>query len=82
MDERDGKHRDQERRREPNCYHDSETRYRSEPTFKAAVDFLVAMGEQAGFTPGELRQIAFQAALVIETRNARSVSVARGWPFV
>lgn len=49
-------------------YYDSQHRYLHDTEFHAAVEAMVDMGYRNGFTPGELKQIAFQAALFIEQR--------------
>jgi hypothetical protein len=50
-------------------YRDTDERYLRDPDFRAAVKTLEAMAVQHGFTPGELKQIAFKAALNIEERR-------------
>lgn len=52
-----------------NVYRDTEHRYLHDATFHAAVKMLEAAAERHGFTPGELRQIAFKAALNLEERR-------------
>ncbi len=54
-----------------NVYRDSEYRMNHDPSFHAVVKFLVRAAEEHGFTPGELKQMAFQAALEVEMRNPR-----------
>lgn len=56
-------------------YRDSEERYRNDPAFHAAVTTMERMATQHGFTPGELKQIAFKAALNIETERLPKVIV-------
>jgi hypothetical protein len=53
----------------PDVYHDTEHRYCHDPSFRAAVKTLEAIGVEHGFTPGELKQVAFMAALNIEMRR-------------
>lgn len=49
------------------CYYrDTDDRYARDPDFQMAVKYLEHMAREHGFTPGELRQIAFKAALNIE----------------
>jgi hypothetical protein len=50
-------------------YRDSDERYDRDPAFHHAVDMVQALAHQHGFTPGELKQIAFYAALKIEERR-------------
>jgi hypothetical protein len=52
-----------------NMYRDTESRYHNDPAFRAAVKTLEGIAERHGFTPGELKQIAFKAALNIEERR-------------
>lgn len=47
-------------------YQDTDHRYLHDPAFRAAVKTLEQIGREHGFTPGELKQIAFKAALNIE----------------
>lgn len=47
-------------------YRDTDHRYRTDPAFYSAVRTLEAIAREHGFTPGELKQIAFKAALNIE----------------
>lgn len=52
-------------------YRDTDERYQCDPAFHAAVRTMEAIAREHGFTPGELKQIAFKAALNIEmTRTA------------
>ncbi len=50
-------------------YVDTEERYVRDPEFRAAVDMLQNMAREHGFTPGELKQIAFKAAVELEFGN-------------
>ena len=50
-------------------YRDTDERMRSDATFRAAVHMLMNAAREHGFTPGELRQIAFRAALELELRR-------------
>jgi hypothetical protein len=59
-----------------NVYSDTESRYLNDPEFHAAVKMLEAAAERHGFTPGELKQIAFKAALNLEERRALAPFVA------
>lgn len=54
-----------------NVYHDAQQRYLHDAQFHAACETMVAIALQGGFTPGELRDIAFTASLLIEQRHAR-----------
>lgn len=47
-------------------YRDTHSRYLNDPEFYAAVRMLERVARVHGFTPGELKQIAFKAALNIE----------------
>lgn len=60
-----------------NVYHDAQQRYLHDPQFHAACETMVAIALQGGFTPGELRDIAFTASLLIEQRYARPFFVQR-----
>jgi hypothetical protein len=59
-----------------NVYHDAQQRYHHDPMFHAACETMVSMALHAGFTPGEMRDIAFTAALLIEQRHARPFMIA------
>jgi len=54
---------------------EAERRYRDDPEFHATVDMLRRMAMKYGFTPYELKQIAFTAALLNELHSARSFCV-------
>lgn len=53
-------------------YRDSADRYRQDPEFHALVDMLQAFAERNHYTPGELKQAAFWAAFLVESRAVRS----------
>lgn len=61
---------------EPDFYRDTEHRYRTDADFHSAVDMLQHMAQRHGFTPGELKQIAFKAALNLEMLSARPVTIS------
>ena len=71
-------HIDREAESAPSVYRDTETRYLNDPSFRAAVKSLEAMAREHGFTPGELKQIAFKAALNIEMSAKPLLFVRRG----
>jgi pantoate kinase len=50
-------------------YRDTDERYQRDPAFHAAVRTMEAIAREHGFTPGELKQIAFKAALNLEERQ-------------
>lgn len=54
-------------------YTDTDQRYRNDPAFHAAVDTMEVIAREHGFTPGELKQIAFKAALNLEERRIGQV---------
>jgi hypothetical protein len=56
---------------------EAERRYLEDPAFHAAVTMLQRMAEEHGFTPWELKQIAFMAALMVEL-YARKPFMERG----
>jgi len=56
-------------------YRDTDERYRNDPAFHAAVTTLEIAATEHGFTPGELKQIAFKAALNLEMRKLPSMIV-------
>lgn len=47
-------------------YRDTDHRYLHDAAFHGAVQMLESLARQHGYTPGELKQIAFKAALNIE----------------
>lgn len=51
-------------------YRDTDHRYHTDPAFRAVVKLLERAAIEHGFTPGELKQMAFKAALNIEERRA------------
>jgi hypothetical protein len=53
-------------------YRDTDERYRRDPAFYSAVRTMEAIAREHGFTPGELKQIAFKAAVNIEMTMNRS----------
>ncbi len=56
-------------------YRDTDERMAKDPAFRSAVDMLMRLALQHEFTPGELKQIAFCAALEIEMRYPRPFRV-------
>lgn len=60
-----------------NVYRDTESRYLNDAAFHAAVRMLESAAERHGFTPGELKQIAFKAALNLEMRVRPMMMLAR-----
>lgn len=54
---------------------EAERRYHHDPEFHAAVDMLHALARKHGYTPYELKQIAFTAALLHELHSARAFRV-------
>ena len=58
-------------------YHDCKDRYLNDPFFRNLVDLLMAHIVQHKYTPGELRDAAFMAALNFESIHAREVFVRR-----
>lgn len=62
-----------------NYYEDSEYRYTHDAEFRNAVDMLQALAMQHGFTPGELKQIAFYASLRIEELRRPPLELPEGW---
>jgi hypothetical protein len=56
-------------------YRDTDDRYQHDPAFRAAVTSLEVAATAHGFTPGELKQIAFKAALNLEMRKLPSMIV-------
>jgi len=56
-------------------YRDTDHRYLHDPAFHAAVTSLEVAATEHGFTPGELKQIAFKAALNLEMRKLPSMIV-------
>lgn len=61
-----------------NEYKDTEHRMIHDVSFRAAVMMLANLAREHGFTPGELKQIAFRAALEIELNDARPMMFRRG----
>jgi hypothetical protein len=53
-------------------YRDTAERLRSDPHFAEAVTLMYHLALNHGFTPGELKQIAFAAAVKCEEHAARS----------
>jgi hypothetical protein len=63
-------------------YDDSEHRYRNDPEFHSVVDWLSHMAEKYGFTPGELKQMAFYAAYLVEQRRPPAPTHLHGRSFM
>lgn len=55
----------------PDFYRDTDHRYRTDAEFHQAVDLLSHMARANGWTPGEMKQIAFKAALNVELTAIR-----------
>lgn len=53
----------------PNFYTDTDRRMAEDPDFRACVHLVMQMADRCGLTPGELKQIAFRAALELELRK-------------
>lgn len=62
-----------DRLNQANVYRDTIDRYNRDPEFKAVVHFLYDAALRFGYTPGELRQAAFMAALECEEYGSRTV---------
>ncbi len=58
-----------------NVYADTEQRMRHDAEFRAVVEMLTGFALQHGYTPGELRQVAFAAAIRAEMQTNRSITV-------
>lgn len=58
-------------------YRDTNDRYHHDAAFRASVDSLAALAREHGFTPGELKQIAFAAAFKLECEAKPMFFVAR-----
>ncbi len=58
-------------------YHDCRSRYENDPFFRNLVDLLLAHAIQHKYTPGELRDAAFMAALRFEQISIRPVLFSR-----
>jgi hypothetical protein len=65
-----------------NVYRDTDERYGNDPAFRAAVTMLERAAEQHGFTPGELKQIAFMAALKMRARPLMYISKGEAFELV
>lgn len=50
-------------------YRDTDDRMMHDVDFRAAVHYMMGMARAHGFTTGELKQIAFRAALELEMRR-------------
>lgn len=59
-------------------YRDSAHRYAHDAEFAALVDMLFHYALEHGLTPGELKQIAFFAALKAEQYATRTVTIPQG----
>lgn len=58
-------------------YWDCKDRYQNDPAFKQLVDLLMHHAMTHKYTPGELRDAAFMAALNYEALHVREVMVNR-----
>lgn len=56
-------------------YRDTDERYQRDPAFYSAVRTLEVIAREHGFTPGELRQIAFKAALNLELTSMPTLAI-------
>lgn len=50
-------------------YLDTDARMAGDPEFRACVMLLMQLADRNGYSPGELKQIAFRAALELELRR-------------
>jgi hypothetical protein len=57
----------------PDFYSDTDHRMANDPAFNAVVNFLMRAAREHGFTPGELKQMAFRAAYELELRSTSPV---------
>jgi len=55
---------------EVHFYDDTDRRMHQDAEFSSTVQMLMAHAQRYGFTPGELKQIAFRAAFELEMRCA------------
>lgn len=59
----------------PDIAGEAERRYCNDPEFKAAVDCLRDLARRCAFTPYELKQAAYMAALLNEIYSARNLRI-------
>ncbi len=59
-----------------NMYTDTERRMFHDAEFRTVVETLAQVAEKHGYTPGELKQIAFAAALMVELRAPKAFKVS------
>jgi len=52
-------------------YRDTQERLHNDSSFAQAVQHMALLAERHGFTPGELKQIAFAAAVYVEERSVK-----------
>jgi hypothetical protein len=52
-----------------NFYSDTDLRMNEDAEFRQCVTLLMQLADRNGYTPGELKQIAFRAALELELRR-------------
>ncbi len=62
-------------------YYDCRSRYENDPLFRNLVDLLLAHAMQHKYTPGELRDAAFMAAMRFEELHIRPMRILRDDPF-
>ncbi len=53
------------------AYRDTGDRIMNDPEFRAAMMVMVKIATAHGFTPGEMRQLAFAASVYVEEHSAR-----------
>lgn len=53
--------------------HDTDKRMQHDTEFRTVVEYLAHVALTRGYTPGELRQIAFAAAVLVEMRRMRPI---------
>ncbi len=68
---------DRRHHEENTTYHDCRHRYENDPLFRNLVNLLLAHAMQHKYTPGELRDAAFMAALKFEELNIRHLYTVR-----
>ncbi len=60
---------------DPFFYDDTDRRYHQDSEFRHAVQMMMALADRHGFTPGELKQMAFKAAFELEMMSVRRQAI-------
>lgn len=59
----------------PHMFEESHRRYERDAEYRTSVDMMVSLALRHGYTPYEMKQLAYSAALLIELRGLRAFKI-------